>query len=181
LDTAGEPGDLALLVLGKADWTTFTEGVSITPRPNPMSNSPGAKAHSFGECLTTRRRTTTPAIVVTNPVRINVRCWKRFASAPAARWRRKSEALVLRPLLDAACVRAGYQGVEVIDGENLRTAPENVTAILGTNGSGKSTLLLVLSGLNEMSGGQVFFDGELVTVAEADGLGPPRTPSDSRG
>ena len=26
---------------GKADWTTFTEGVSITPRPNPISSNPG--------------------------------------------------------------------------------------------------------------------------------------------
>ena len=30
----------------KLDWTTFTDGVSIVPRPSPISSSPGAKAQA---------------------------------------------------------------------------------------------------------------------------------------
>jgi branched-chain amino acid transport system ATP-binding protein len=67
-------------------------------------------------------------------------------------------------------VRACYESVEVIHGVDLRIAPASVTAVLGPNGAGKSTLLSVLSGLHEVSAGQVFFDGELVTVARADRL-----------
>jgi hypothetical protein len=48
-----------------------------------MSNSSGAKAHSLGECLMISRGKTSSAKVVTNPTRINVRRWKRFASTPA--------------------------------------------------------------------------------------------------
>ena len=81
-----------------------------------------------------------------------------------------SEASSPGPLLDAVGVRACYESVEVIHGVDLRIAPASVTAVLGPNGAGKSTLLSVLSGLHEVSAGQVFFDGELVTVARADRL-----------
>ncbi len=74
------------------------------------------------------------------------------------------------PLLDAVGVRACYESVEVIHGVDLRIAPGSVTAILGPNGAGKSTLLSVLSGLHEVSAGQVLFDGDPVTVAKADRL-----------
>lgn len=81
-----------------------------------------------------------------------------------------SEVTSPSPLLDAVGVRACYESVEVIHGVDLRIAPASVTAVLGPNGAGKSTLLSVLSGLHEVSAGQVFFDGELVTVARADRL-----------
>ncbi len=70
---------------GKADWTTFTDGVSMTPSPNPMSRSPGANAHSSGECFTISSRKTTPSDRGHETRdRISVRCWKRLARAPAA-------------------------------------------------------------------------------------------------
>ena len=34
---------------GKLDCTTFTEGVSMTPRPRPISRSPGTKARMLSE------------------------------------------------------------------------------------------------------------------------------------
>ena len=64
---ARQAGDLALLLLGEADCTTFTDGVSITPTPRPMRRSPGANAQTLGEPFTRASRTTTPAIVVTKP------------------------------------------------------------------------------------------------------------------
>ena len=34
---------------GKADWTRLTDGVSITPRPRPISSRPGANAHALDD------------------------------------------------------------------------------------------------------------------------------------
>jgi branched-chain amino acid transport system ATP-binding protein len=81
-----------------------------------------------------------------------------------------SEVTAPMPLLDATGVRACYESVEVIHGVDLRIAPKSVTAILGPNGAGKSTLLSVLAGLHEVSAGQVYFDGDPVTVSKADRL-----------
>jgi branched-chain amino acid transport system ATP-binding protein len=80
------------------------------------------------------------------------------------------EATSSSPLLAATGVRACYESVEVIHGIDLAIAPASVTAILGPNGAGKSTLLAVLAGLHEASAGQVFYDGDPVTVAKADKL-----------
>src|SRR4029453_4396729 len=45
----------------KADCTTLTEGVSITPPPRPINRSPGANAQALGEPFTIAGRTPTPA------------------------------------------------------------------------------------------------------------------------
>jgi branched-chain amino acid transport system ATP-binding protein len=74
------------------------------------------------------------------------------------------------PLLDVVGVHARYESVEVIHAVDLQIASATVTAILGPNGAGKSTLLSVLAGLHEVSAGQVFFDGDLVTMAKAERL-----------
>ena len=37
---------------GKLDCTTFTEGVSIPPRPRPISSSPGANATMLADART---------------------------------------------------------------------------------------------------------------------------------
>src|SRR5690242_18309967 len=69
---------------GKADCTTLTDGVSVTPRPRPIKSSPGANAQALGDPFTTTSSTTTPTMVVTNPARIRDRCWYRLARRPAA-------------------------------------------------------------------------------------------------
>ena len=68
---------------GKADWTTFTEGVSITPRPNPMSSSPGKGPFAWG-VLDDQDQKDDTGDGGRKPGEDQVRCWNRFASAPAA-------------------------------------------------------------------------------------------------
>ena len=70
---------------GKLDWTTFTEGVSIPPRPRPTSAKPGTKAQMLSVALTRPSRSAIPAMVTTNPATINVRWAHLFARRSAAR------------------------------------------------------------------------------------------------
>src|ERR1700729_769284 len=69
---------------GKADCTRFTDGVSITPTPSPISNRPGANAHALDDAALTRpSRSRTPATVAPNPAAIRV-FWKYFLASRAA-------------------------------------------------------------------------------------------------
>src|SRR3954467_542965 len=69
---------------GKLDWTTFTEGVSIAPRPRPTRRRPGTNATTLEEECTKPGRGATPPGGTRNPATIRVRCAKRFASRWAA-------------------------------------------------------------------------------------------------
>ena len=69
---------------GKADCTTLTEGVSMTPTPRPIRNSPGAKYQAPGWPFTWTSSTMMPMMVITNPAMISVRCWNRWTRRPAA-------------------------------------------------------------------------------------------------
>src|SRR3954470_8222706 len=70
---------------GKLDCTMLTEGVSITPRPRPISNSPGTKAQTLSDAPTNASSRPMPVIVTTNPARMSVRWACRLATRSAAR------------------------------------------------------------------------------------------------
>ena len=70
-------------------------------------------------------------------------------------------------LLRCTAVDVRYDGVQVLFGVDLDVRPGEIVALLGTNGAGKSTLLKAISGLVEVSGGAVFFDGQDITHAAA--------------
>jgi Fe-S cluster assembly ATP-binding protein len=61
-------------------------------------------------------------------------------------------------------------GTEIVKGVDLRVDTNQVHAIMGPNGSGKSTLAYAIAGhpAYEITGGQIFFDGEDITEAGAD-------------
>ena len=70
-------------------------------------------------------------------------------------------------LLEARQVRkvfpaGGRSGRQVcaVDGVNLALQPGEVLALVGESGCGKSTLALTLAGLEQVSAGQVLFEGE---------------------
>jgi len=68
-------------------------------------------------------------------------------------------------LLTIEGLRAGYGAVEVLRGVNLRIAPGELVALLGSNGAGKTTLNSVVSGLVPTWAGRVVFDGQDLTGA----------------
>jgi branched-chain amino acid transport system ATP-binding protein len=67
--------------------------------------------------------------------------------------------------LELRGVEAGYGGVPVLHGVDLRVEPGEVVALLGPNGAGKTTTLLTVSGLLPCTGGSI----------DVLGGGPPST------
>jgi len=68
-------------------------------------------------------------------------------------------------LLTIEGLHAGYGAVEVLRGVDLRIAPGELVALLGSNGAGKTTLNSVVSGLVPTWAGRVVFDGQDLTGA----------------
>src|SRR5437773_714290 len=61
-------------------------------------------------------------------------------------------------------------GTEIVKGVDLAVDTNEVHAVMGPNGSGKSTLAYAIAGhpAYEITGGQIFFEGEDITEAGAD-------------
>jgi branched-chain amino acid transport system ATP-binding protein len=64
--------------------------------------------------------------------------------------------------LDVEGLRAGYGGVDALNGVDLALEPGQVTAVIGPNGAGKSTLLRCLTGLMRPRAGTVALNGERI-------------------
>ncbi|RCL03328.1 MAG: multiple sugar transport system ATP-binding protein [Candidatus Tokpelaia sp. JSC161] len=59
-------------------------------------------------------------------------------------------------------LKKSYGAIEVIKNINLEVHQGEFIVFIGPSGSGKSTLLRLISGLGEMTSGELLFDGELV-------------------
>ncbi len=70
-------------------------------------------------------------------------------------------------LLEVSDVVAGYGAFQILHGLSLHVAAGEVVALLGANGVGKTTLNRTLSGLLRARSGQVRFDGQDITAADA--------------
>ena len=71
-------------------------------------------------------------------------------------------------------VRKSFYGVEVLHGVDFKLEPGTVHALMGENGAGKSTMMKIIAGIHLNDGGQVFIDGNEVTIdspAKAQELG----------
>src|SRR5215470_1835222 len=62
-------------------------------------------------------------------------------------------------LLRVEGLTAGYGGVPVLHGVDLRVPEGTICAVLGANGAGKTTLLRTLSGMLRPAAGRVLLDG----------------------
>jgi ABC-type branched-subunit amino acid transport system ATPase component/predicted MFS family arabinose efflux permease len=67
------------------------------------------------------------------------------------------------PVLLCRDVQLAYGGTQVLFGIDLDISDGEMIALLGTNGAGKSTLLRAITGVNEATGGAVFFGGLDIT------------------
>ena len=73
-----------------------------------------------------------------------------------------------RPLLDISGVVAGYRGMQVLWGVNLRIHEQESIVLLGANGAGKTTLLKAIMNLVEVWNGRIAFAGEDITRLRTD-------------
>ncbi len=74
--------------------------------------------------------------------------------------------------LEDICVKFGF--VEALKSVNLSIQRQEVIAIVGDNGAGKSTLIKVIADFCEPGFGQIYLNGEQVTIPsirEADRMG----------
>lgn len=60
-------------------------------------------------------------------------------------------------------LRAGYGGLEILQGVSIDVQAGEIVCIVGPNGSGKSTLFKAIYGLAQVTGGQVNFHGRDIT------------------
>ena len=75
------------------------------------------------------------------------------------------------PLVEMRDIAISFGGIKAVDHVTVDLYPGEVVGLLGHNGAGKSTLIKCLSGAYRMDSGQIFINGEPVTI---------NTPRDAR-
>ncbi len=75
-----------------------------------------------------------------------------------------------RPVLQVEGLRAGYGGIDVLDGVDLTLTAGEVFAVVGPNGAGKTTFLAAVAGLLPASAGSVHILGHDIGGASAESL-----------
>jgi ABC-type branched-subunit amino acid transport system ATPase component len=69
-------------------------------------------------------------------------------------------------LLHVDDIAAGYvEGIDILDGLELRVEPGTITGVIGPNGAGKSTLLKTIFGFLHPHRGRIVFDGRDIGTA----------------
>ena len=79
-----------------------------------------------------------------------------------------------QPVLSLRGVNKSFGAVHVLHDVDLETYTGQVTALVGDNGAGKSTLIKGVAGIHPFDDGDMFWEGEKVTVhgpREANALG----------
>jgi D-xylose transport system ATP-binding protein len=78
------------------------------------------------------------------------------------------------PLVELRDIRVAFGGVHAVEGVTVDLFPGEVVGLVGGNGAGKTTLIRTLSGAHPADSGEIFIDGEPVTITntrEAKALG----------
>jgi len=76
-----------------------------------------------------------------------------------------AETQVRTPLAELREIRVAFGGVHAVDGVTVDLFPGEIVGLVGGNGAGKTTLIRTLSGAHPADSGQIFIDGEPVTIA----------------
>ncbi len=67
------------------------------------------------------------------------------------------------PLLEVRGIVKRFGGATALGGVDLTVYPGEVLGLLGANGAGKSTLIKILAGLHRQDGGEIRWQGELLS------------------
>jgi D-xylose transport system ATP-binding protein len=76
----------------------------------------------------------------------------------------EQQARPAQPLAELRDIRVAFGGVHAVDGVTVDLYPGEVVALVGGNGAGKTTLIKTLSGAHKADSGQIFLDGQPVTI-----------------
>jgi D-xylose transport system ATP-binding protein len=68
------------------------------------------------------------------------------------------------PLLELRGVSKNFGAVQALTNVDLVVNPGEIVALVGDNGAGKSTLIKSIAGIHAVSSGQIYWQGEPVTV-----------------
>lgn len=63
-------------------------------------------------------------------------------------------------------ISKSFPGVQALDRAQLKLRPGTVHALMGENGAGKSTLMKCMFGIYKMDSGEIYYEGEKVTVTD---------------
>ena len=66
-------------------------------------------------------------------------------------------------LLDAKGLSKSFGGIKAVEKANIHVPKGSITGLIGPNGAGKTTLFNLLSNFIRPDGGEVIFDGKLIT------------------
>jgi len=81
---------------------------------------------------------------------------------------------VRESVLSLTGVNKRFGAVQALTDVSLHVAPGEVVALVGDNGAGKSTLVKIIAGVYGADGGEIVFDGKVVSISgpsEAQRLG----------
>lgn len=70
--------------------------------------------------------------------------------------------------LELKGISKSFPGVKALDNVQLSLRPGTVHALMGENGAGKSTLMKCLFGIYKMDAGEVYMDGQKITINNPD-------------
>ncbi len=73
-----------------------------------------------------------------------------------------------KPRLRVRGLRKQYEDKVVLGGVDLEIYPGQIVALIGSSGSGKSTMLRCINLIEEISDGQIWLEGEDISVAGID-------------
>lgn len=68
------------------------------------------------------------------------------------------------PLVEMRDIRVAFGGVHAVDGVTIDLYPGEVVGLVGGNGAGKTTLIRTLSGAHPADSGEIFINGDPVTI-----------------
>ena len=69
------------------------------------------------------------------------------------------------PLLELRGVTKSFGSVQALTDVDFEVRHGEVMALVGDNGAGKSTLIKCIAGIHPMDEGQIFFEGEPVSIS----------------
>jgi ABC-type sugar transport system ATPase subunit len=72
----------------------------------------------------------------------------------------------MAPILEARAVSKRFQATQAVDHVDFSVEKGEVHALMGENGAGKSTLAKIFAGVTIPDAGDLYFDGERVTISD---------------